>query len=290
MWILLALISALLAASRRTSEKRLTAHLHHYSIAFITQLFALPVIGILLLMHGTFLNPLSLGVQFWVPLLLVSVGFYPLNAFLYLQAVKGSELSKVLPIQSLWPVFTLLPAWLALGQIPSAISFLGIVITVIGVYSLGLKGKALHHPLRPFKEDTSSRYMLCSVLLVTAAGVLDKIAISASEPIYYSFVSTVGAVIVLGAALKWKKVNQLAALKKSARSLALIGTLQGASYTTYLLAVSMGPLAYVSSIRSTNVLIGSVLGIVLLKERLTRPKLASFVLITAGGIVLAIGA
>lgn len=289
MWILLALLSAVCAASRRTTEKRLTARFHNYTIAFITQLFSLPIIGTALLIDGRFIDPFTLGPRFWLPLLFTSVFFYPLNAFLYLQAIKGSELSSVLPIQSLWPVFTLLPAWLVLGQVPSVVAIIGIIITLLGVYALGLKKKSFHNPLQPFKQDASSRYMLAAVVLVTTIGVVDKIAIDASAAVYYSFISTLGAVAVFGISLRLSKINEFQQLRTSVRELASIGTLQGGSYTTYLMAVSMGPLAYASSIRSTNVLIGSVLGIIVLKERLTRAKMLSFFLIAVGGIVLAIG-
>ncbi len=287
MWILYALFSALFAATRRTNEKQLTGKLNHFTIAFAVQLLSLPAIGIALLLHGHYFNPFLLGYKFWLPLIATSIGFYPLNAYLYLQSIKRAELSSVLPIQSLWPAFSLLPAWLTLGETPSALGIVGIFMTLLGVYALGLKGRSLHHPLKPFRENKASRYMLFAVVLVTAAGVLDKIAIRASDAVFYSFTSTIGAVIALYLTIYLLKINEFGKLRKSIRELSIIGSLQGASYTTYLLAVGAGPLAYVSSVRSSNVLIGSVLGILLLKEKLTRAKLLSFGLIAAGAILLA---
>jgi len=58
---------------------------------------------------------------------------------------------------------------------------------------------------------------------------------------------------------------------------------------TYLLAVAAGPIAYVSALRSTNILMGSILGILIFKEALTKPKIASFLLIIAGAALLALG-
>lgn len=289
MWILWALLSALFAATRRTQEKQLTHHLNHFTIAFAMQLLSLPVIFLALILHGGFLNPLHLGLNFWLPLVIVCIGFYPLHAFLYLQAVKHDELSKVLPIQSLWPVFSLIPAWLTLGEIPTIISTVGILLTVLGVYVLGMKKNVLHHPLQPFREEKSSRYMIFAVMLVTIAGVLDKIAINASNAVYYSFVSTVGAVLVLFVTLYIYKINELSMLKNNLKNLGLIGTLQGSTYTTYLLAISAGLIAYAAAIRSSNVLIGSILGILILKEKLTVYKAVSFVLILVGGALLALG-
>src|SRR5690606_9833633 len=111
--------------------------------------------------------------------LVVSVGYYPLNTFLYKRAIKDGEFSKVLPLQSLWPVLALLIAWLTLDEVPGIIAAVGVVLTVLGIYALGLKGKRLHHPLQPFREDSSSRAMLAGVFLVTCVSILDKIAIQA---------------------------------------------------------------------------------------------------------------
>jgi uncharacterized membrane protein len=43
----------------------------------------------------------------------------------------------------------------------------------------------------------------------------------------------------------------------------------------------------VASVRSSNVLMGSLLGIVLLHERFTKAKMLSFCLIASGGVLLA---
>ena len=289
MWIILALISAICAAARRTNQKKLSTKINHFTYGFAVQLLGLPFIIVALLLYGKILNPMHLKASFWIPLIIVSFAFYPLNAYLAMQSIKDDELSKVLPLQSLWPVFSLLPAWLMLNQVPTILATFGIVLTVVGIYVLGLKGKALHHPLEPFKQSRGSRYMLYGVILVTAAGVLDKIAIDASNAIYYSFCSTIGAVISIGILLRIKRINEFGLLKQNIREIGVMGSLQGASYTTYLMALSVGPLAYVTAVRGSNVLMGAALGILVLKERVTLPKIASFILIALGATLLAVG-
>ncbi len=289
MWIFWALLSALSAATRRTNEKKLTFQLHHLTIGLMVQLFALPIILAAVLLRGDMLPLAHLSYKFWLPLIAVCVGFYPLNAFLYFQAIKRSEISSVLPIQSLLPVVSLMPAWLILHELPSLIATIGTILIVAGVYALGLKGKRLHHPLRPFLEERGSLFMLLWVVLNAVVMVVDKIAIQASNATFYSLISTIGAVIVLYVNIRLKHVNEFGGLKKHLRNLGLTGSLQGTSYTTYLLAISTGPIAYATALRSSNVLIGSLLGIVLLKEKLTKPKILSFSLILIGGVVLALG-
>ena len=131
--------------------------------------------------------------------------------------------------------------------------------------------------------------MIYGVVQVTAAGVLDKIAVNASNAIYYSFFSTIGAVISIGIVLCLKRINDFDILKKNMREIGVMGSLQGASYTTYLMAIAAGPLAYVTAVRGSNILMGAILGILILKERITFPKIASFILIASGSILLAVG-
>lgn len=289
MWIFWALISAIFAATRRPFEKKIINDLHHFTFSFLVQCASLPILAGIVIINRKLLNPFSLGAEFWVPTLIVSVGFYPLSAFLYKHAIKDGELSKVLPLQSLAPVFALLLAWATISEVPGIIASLGVALTVLGIYALGLKGKRLHHPLQPFREEASSRAMLGVVVLVAFVSILDKLAIQASNPLFYSLISTIGAMVTLFIAMIISKQKITAALKPFAKQISLIGALQGASYATYLLAITTGPIAYVSALRSTNILMGAMLGILLFKEKLTNPKIISFVLIILGALLLTFG-
>lgn len=289
MWIFWALVSAVLVASRRPFEKKIMNELHHFTYGFLVQCVSLPILVAIVILNGKLLNPFNLNARFWLPVIIVSAGFYPLNAFLYKHAIKEGELSKVLPLQSLLPVFALLLAWLTIGEVPGIIATAGVILTVLGVYALGLKGRRLHHPLQPFREDNGSRAMLAGVLLVTFVSILDKIAIQASNPLFYSLVSTLGAMFTLFIAMSISKQKITRSLRPLAKQISIIGTLQGTTYATYLLAVASGPIAYVSALRSTNILMGSLLGIVIFNEKQTKAKTVSFLLIVAGAVLLTFG-
>jgi uncharacterized membrane protein len=276
MWIFWALFSAILVATRRPFEKKIINQLHHFTYGFLVQVVSLPILATVTLLSGKFLNPFHLGFGFWIPVLIVSVGFYPLNTFLYKLAVGGGELSKVLPLQSLGPVFALLLALIVFKEVP-------------GIYILGLKGRRLHHPLQPFKEDISSGAMLAAVLIVSLVSILDKVAIEASNSVFYSLFSSFGATLTFFIAMRFSRRGVTAEVKPLLGKLAIIGVLQGCTYLTYVLALSAGPIAYVSALRSTNILMGSIMGIFLYKEKLTRPKIASYLFIVTGALFLTFG-
>lgn len=290
MWFFYALISAVFASVRRTTEKQLSHKLNHFTIGWTIQLLALPVLLAGLLITGPLLNPFKLGVDFWLPTILVWLGFYPLNTFLYINAFKHGELSTILPLSSLGPVVSLLLGILFLGQVPSLVAVVGIAIIVLGIYVLQAKGRFLYHPSKIFTTDKASAYTLLGLLLVAGAGVLDMRAINASGANYYSFVSTLGAVVVLYVAARIGGVRELAQVRVHAKSLTIAGTLFGLSYQAFGLALVSGPLAYVTALRSSSaLLIGSCIGFWALKEVVSRQKLLAIGLILSGSAVLALG-
>lgn len=290
MWFLSALASALFASVRRTSEKQLSHKLNHFTIGWTIQMAALPVLLLCLLMFGPIFNPFRLGMNFWLPTILIWVGFYPLNQFLYISAFRHGELSKILPLSSLGPVISLLLGWLLLAQVPSLIAATGIFVIVLGIYVLNLKGRYLHNPLQIFTADRANLYTLFGLIINAMAGVLDKRAVNASGPMYYSFVSTLGAVITMFISARVTGVSEMPQIKQQAKLLLIAGLLFGVSYAAYILALASGPLAYVIAIRSScALLIGSLIGFWFFKEPFTGPKFAALVLILTGSTLLALG-
>ena len=288
MYIFWALLSAITAALRRTNEKQLTARYHPLTISLLIQLCSLPVLLVTALLKNQLAIPSISHLSFWIPLAIGSC-CYPLIAYLYLRAVQHGALSHVLPIQSLMPLFLVIFSFAVFRNLPTPLSFLGLLIIVLGIYVLGLKGSRLHHPLQPFREDKSSLLMLLSVILVSAVTILDKIASAAASPVTYSLWSTFGAILALVVMRTIKQVHDISLSKFQLRKFFVTGSLQGTTYVTYLLALSGGSAAYASAIRSSNILMGSMLGIVLLKEAFTIQKKVSFVALLVGILVLALG-
>lgn len=289
MWIFLALLSAVLAASRRVSDKRLSTRLDHRNLGFMMQLFGLPVVLASCLAAGQLLNPFQLEAGFWIALALICMGFYPLNNFLYYQSLKQGELSNIMPIMSLWPVCSLLPGWLLFAEVPSVLGMLGIVLTVAGVYVLGLRGRRLHRPWEPFVADKSSRYTLLAVALLTVASTVDKFGIDHSNALFFKLAANVGGIVVLGSMALASGVRLFSGCRGHIREVMTAGTLLGASSASYFLALGNGPLAYVAAVRSSSSVMGSLLGVYVLREKLTRQKVVCLALILAGGALLALG-
>lgn len=151
-----------------------------------------------------------------------------------------------------------------------------------------MRGRKLHNPLHMFSRDKPNLFSLGSICLVALAGLIDTIAIRASEPLYFSMVSTIGAVATLYLMTRIRRVPTRSITRKHAPSLALIGTLFASTYICYTVALHNGPLGYVSALRGGGaVLMGSVIGFIALKERLTFNKIAGLACIVSGLALLA---
>ena len=287
MWFFLALLSAVFGGIRRTGEKRLLSSINHFTLGWAVQIFSLPIIIVAMMIVGAFINPLQLSWNFWLPLLVVVLIFYPVNTWLFYRALNLGELSKVLPVQSLIPVLSLGIAWVALGEVPTVAASIGVLVICMGLYVLNLKGRALHNPLRPFMEDKSTVYMLGSTLAIALVGPLQKVAIEASNPLFFTAISAAGAAGILFVIAKFLKKDKLP-LAQNWRMLTGVGLLQGAAYGSYMLALSVGPIAYVDAVKSGGLLIGALAGIMFLHEKVTHIKVAAFILLAIGLSILAI--
>lgn len=155
-----------------------------------------------------------------------------------------------------------------------------------GIYTLNLKGKYFYNPLAIFKGDKANLHMLLNLILIAIAGVLDAIAIKASDPLFFGFVSTLGAIPILYAFALLFKVKELAEIKRHIIPMSISGGLFGASFLTHMVALSLGPLAYVSAVRGSSAVMGAVLGIMYLKESVTIPKIVALSLVTIGSIIV----
>lgn len=289
MWFTLALASAALAAVRRVGEKRLLASLDQFTLGWLVQATSLPLLVVIMLIAGQVLNPLTLGTKFWWPFLIGTVFFYPVNTWLFYGALKHGELSKVLPVQSIMPALSLLLSFLILGELPAPAAFFGIGFIVVGLYILNMSGLRLHNPIRPFVESKASLYMLGSTTAVALIAPVDKLAVQASNPTFYAVASTIVGAVLLYVIAKIRKKPGQTNLKPILGSAISIGIIQGLSFVTFVGALAFGPASYIVAVKSSSALMGAALGIIYLREPLTRAKSISFALILAGLALVAFG-
>lgn len=290
MWFFLSLTSALLYSFRRLTEKELSQKINPFTLAFTLQFFSLPAIS-LMLFFTTVPDLSSLSGYFWIPLLIIWIFLYPTQGFFYYKSLKEGELSYVLPLAGSIPIFNVAISWILLGEIPSIVGFFGILSIVAGIYSLNIRPKThISSPIIHLFRDKPSIFMIINCLCLALGTSLDKIAIKASNPLFYSFVNTLGASVVLFImVLLTSRAKFYTQIINNSKGLVILGVIQSFAFTAFILALSTGIVSYVAAIKSSSAILGSIWGFLFLKESLNRYKVISLVLILLGITFIAIG-
>ena len=146
---LFALVATVLTSWLPILNKRILRDTRPALVAWVTNAASLPIlaVGVLLLtqcsipsLHGGI--PLSCAVQvphvdgIFVAALLASAALNWAATLLSTIALDRAEASLVSPLLTFNPAFTLLVAWLALGEIPGVRQTVGVAIVLLGAYLL----------------------------------------------------------------------------------------------------------------------------------------------------------
>ena len=289
MFIVFSIISAVFVAGKRMIEKKLTNSFDPLSLGWISLAASLPFLALFLL-NGHWINIFTLSGSFWYPLLVIWIVLWPLQTHCYYRALKEGQMSEVLPLLALVPVFTVIISSIFIHEVPTILSLIGVLVIVLAIYTGMLQPKqSILLPIKHLFKHVPSLLMFTTSLSMSIGGVLDKVAISASNPYLYGFINVLGGMFVMLSITLVNGAKNKKAIGKNIGYILLIGLVQAIGYTARNLALSSGFVAYAVAIISSNILLASIFGAIVFKEKLTANKISSFALIIVGFIILAIG-
>jgi drug/metabolite transporter (DMT)-like permease len=278
MWFPLALTAMLMLVVRRSSEKTLAGRIPPTSMAWLQQTFALPFIALaLLLPMAGFYNPLDLSNQFyWVLAVYTVLG--AIDVILYFKAISLGDISAISGVLSLVVVSSLIGAYFILGQVPSTLGIIGSACVLAGAY-LASKRPASTDTVKTAAHKLAIIFILIIVVIRGIYSPLEVLAIRETDPFYFNFASSLLAVpvIVLVMYLRGRRTGKPAFSKQLVKSVNIhrLGLLIiGITYTinltcTYAAKVIADNAAYVTTIKSTQVLPMMILGVFLFKEKVS---------------------
>jgi drug/metabolite transporter (DMT)-like permease len=286
MWLSYALFSALFLGVRRIYEKRLSADFGNFSLSFVTLAFSLPFTLALFFLFPIPHDITALPWRFWWPLLIIWLVLYPVQNYFLYRSLREGELSEVVPISALLPVFNIATSFFIIGERPTLYGLAGILVTVIATYLLltdvaGSRGYNYNRPVL---------FMVITVLCTAIGSTLDKVAVEVSTPVFYSFVNILGASLVfLVLSFFYGEHKDLKRIGKYPLTFVVLGIVLTLGFTAAMFAFSLGPTSYVLALRSGGFLLAAFWGIAMLGESLSRRKVLSIALFVLGTIALAIG-
>jgi len=235
-WLIFAIIAALLWSIVGIIDK------HTVSDELKDPIFATAVTIIhfsIIIVAGMFFNPFSLPVVLIIPSIVA--GFCAVIAvYFYYKSLSKEDVSRVIPIRSSNPILISLFAFIFLGETLSSISYVGILIVVLGAILISHKKKS----------STITKggiiFAFATMLFLSFRNILSKYV---SDTLGFVFWFGIGAFIISFTIFilhhpKILKKKQ----KKGLKHFILSNVLASIALLLLLSALSMGPVSIVSSV------------------------------------------
>ena len=285
-WFLYALSAAIFSAINRTLIKNAGTKSSDITVTFSLYLFA------------------SIPVLVMLPLITIPViqtEFYPYVFLAAISDIAGiifmskslrlAPMGRAVPLLAFTPAILLFTGFILVGEVPTLVGAVGVIIIVFGSYILHLDTKqySLIQPLKMLTTSPGARYMLGTALCFSFTGPLYKQAILHSSP---SFALIVGLplsvlLIMLYQLFRKRTIRSLFPAKDNLKTLLFLGaSVFIVAYSTNL-AFSTGLVSYVISIKRLSIFFNILIGFFIFKEQdLGRNLLAASIMIGGATIII----
>ena len=257
LWIFISLLAAAFFAIVNTTD-RFT--LQKWIQNPVILLMAFGVTGMAMAMgiyavHGfSYLSEANIWIAFLGGL------FFILSSFFYLKAVKAEEVSRVVPLMSLNPLFVLALASVLLGEFFTPDRYLGMGLLIMGALMISAKSP------RKIRFGKGAAFMILSTIAFAAGNVLTKYLLNFAD--YWTVFSYVriGSFITIIPVLHFGFRDLLAVAKKSRKVAGVVFFNRVLGLTGLLLvalAASSGYISLVSALTATQTLFVLAIALVL---------------------------
>lgn len=282
-WVVLSLVTALSLSTADALSKRALGASDELAIIWVREGYALPFLAI-----GFFFVPFpSLDGAFWLTMAAL-VPLELLALVLYVKAIKLSPLSLTIPFMALSPVFIVFIAFVFLGEWPARQGLYGIMLIVLGAYLLnaGASGERFLGPVRAIIREPGSMLMIAVALIYSVTSTLGKVAVQHSSPIFFGFFYPFVLTVCLTAYVAYKGKLRLVFSKPA--TFIPIGLCTAVMIATHFLALSLTQVAYMISVKRTNLVFSVIYGKLLFNEENIRQRLLGSLVMVAGVVLIAL--
>lgn len=217
------------------------------------------------------------------------------------QALARADASLVTPLLTFNPAFTLLVAWLTLGETPGLREALGVAIILVGSYLLEVEATktGLLAPLAVLMRRPGAVFAILASALWGMTTVLEKLAIEHVTPPSGSLValaSTLLTVVLLTPGAVWtrRRANPappkqpMGGLRQHPRAFLVAALIAGIAPLFGFTAIATGLVGYVAALFKLSSVLTILWARLFLGEGNLRQRLLGAVVMVAGGALVAI--
>lgn len=230
-----------------------------------------------------------------IPFMIVASAADILYYILLIKAYRKGDISLAYPLSRGTSVlFITLFSMLLLSEAVSGRAGIGIALILCGIFSFGLaRGWKLREIMNSVVAQRFAFFQGLTTVLYT---LLDKFGVLYCNPMVYFNIKELAAIAVLTPFVFTDRLRTVDGVKELVRNewkySAIIGFGIMGSYTIILSIYALFPEAkasYVTPIREISVVLGSIMGFIFLRERITVNKILGILFMVLGVILIKIG-
>ena len=287
MWFFYASFFALWNSVSILLTKKLTTKFSPLPLLFALNVFSVLSIFLLLVLTKGFPHVTSNFFKF----MFISAALDAVAFLAAINAIKISQISLIAPLSSFGPVFTTIIAVFTLGEIPSKIKFVGILLTVCGAYILNVKD-VKNGILTPFKilvKNKGALLYLVATLLWAITPIFQKKAIFETSPTIPLFASFFGFIFVtiFISPFALRSAKQIyKAIRPDIKIFTAFGIFTALSQLAAYTAFSLTHVGYVTAIMRMSSLFTIVLGGKFLAEERVHERFVGAIVMLIGTIMI----
>jgi len=283
LWAILSILSGFSAV---TSDALLKKHLARANTMLVVwSRFAFASLFLLLLLP--FVEIPKLDATFWgIALVLVPLEIAAL--FLYVKAVQQSPLSLTLPFLAFTPLFLIPISFILLGELPTMIGMLGIVLIVAGSYVLNFSqiGKGIFEPFKTLFRNKGSLMMVAVAFIYSITSAISKIAVQRSNAVFFSVFYTILILIALSIFIFNELIRNFKGIKTNIEGFAFSGFFYGLMILFHFVALSLIIVPYMIALKRTSSIFGVAYGWLMFKERKIAERMIGALIMVLGVILI----
>lgn len=228
-----------------------------------------------------------------VPFFLVS-GTLEMAYTLFLAAAyRNGALSLTYPIaRGTGVVLVPLLAIPLLDERPTAVALTGVATILVGFVTISVLGARDRVAEEIAHGQRGMMFALLTGLTIASYSLIDKAGVQHAHPLIYVYgLIGVQTLLLLPYIVARKRTAVAAAWRAGRRAVLAGGLLNIGTYLIVLAAmrVSGSKVSYIVPLRETSIVFATVLGVLILKERIGNIRIAGSALIAAGVLAIALG-
>lgn len=209
------------------------------------------------------------------------------------RAYQDGDLSVVYPLCQTSMVYV--PIWgvALLGERFTIPGVGGILLVVLGTFSVQMQRISLSELARPFRDlsSPSVRAALSAGFIYSVGSIAEKTGVKHYAPVYFTYFLALSMLLLMTLNITRPKYRTLriAELRENWLPILCSGPVVVTSFLTFRYGLNLAPVGYAVPVRQVSIMVGVLIGILFLRESFGRIRLLSAVLIVAGAVLIRFG-